>query len=164
MKVLFVCSGNICRSVMAERILKKLSKQYNIKHLEVDSCGILKVDNFPMPQEMIMVLKEEKIEQIAHVPKVINEELVNWADIILVMEKIHLEYIQNNFPAATKKTHLLKEYAQIEDENKEIRDPIGSDYNEYLNCLHEIKISINKLLDRWYKIQDGKNKNKAISE
>jgi len=162
MKVLFVCSGNICRSVMAEYILRKYSSQYNIKELEVDSCGIFKIDNLPMPQEVVRILKDEGIEQIGHVPKVINEELVNWADIILVMEKIHLEFIREHFPAAATKTYLLKEYVQIEDENKEIWDPMGLGYNEYLDCFYEIKISINKLLNRWYRIKNGEDKDKTV--
>lgn len=106
MNVLFVCTGNTCRSPMAEALLKHRAPA----DMHVKSCGITAMSGAPASSQTAEVLREQGIE-MNHQASPISKELVQWADIILTMTASHKEIVWSNYPEGRKKTYTLKEFA-----------------------------------------------------
>ncbi|OLO42269.1 low molecular weight phosphatase family protein [Alkalihalophilus pseudofirmus] len=140
-RVLFVCTGNTCRSPMAEALLKqKLNDE-----IEVQSAGIYAVPGSDASEQTKEVLKERGIS-FAHRSQTLSLELLNWATIVLTMTESHKQLIISQFPEMNKKVFTLKEYAQGEDGfSGDIADPYGGSVNEYRFTAYEIETMIEKL-------------------
>ncbi|MFQ3675444.1 MAG: hypothetical protein SNJ64_02750 [Endomicrobiia bacterium] len=141
MKITFVCSGNVFRSVFAEGYLKKLVEEKKICGIEVFSCGIIAETNFKIPKVLYKIFKMYNIKQKKldeHIPTKVTETILQNSDIILIMDKIHLEFIKTNFNTFLYKTFLLKEYVGILSQ-QEIYDPIGQEEIVYIQSAEEIK-------------------------
>ncbi|MBA4495947.1 low molecular weight protein arginine phosphatase [Paenactinomyces guangxiensis] len=109
MRVLFVCTGNTCRSPMAEAILKKIAGDKQLE-VEVRSAGVSAVNGSPASGNATRVLKEKGIDH-SHRSQIVETELVNWADLILTMTRNHKILIISDFPECADKVFTLKEYA-----------------------------------------------------
>ena len=88
-KVLFVCSGNTCRSPMAERILKQKLKDKNIKNIRVSSAGLYAEEGQPMTVEAAQALKHYKVRASAHKSKLLTKEMLSEYDLIIAMTTAH---------------------------------------------------------------------------
>ncbi|MUG67532.1 low molecular weight protein arginine phosphatase [Paenibacillus campinasensis] len=108
--ILFVCTGNTCRSPMAEGLLRKLAKQRGIE-LEVRSAGVAAVEGMPISRHAESVLKDQDIHDQFY-SKPLTGELVNWADLVLTLTQSHKQYAIRQFPDAADKTYTLKEYVE----------------------------------------------------
>ncbi len=136
--VLFVCSGNTCRSPMAEGIFKTLvSKDY----CEVKSAGTLPMGAVPTSQYAQEVVKEYGGCIKQHHSQTITKELIDWADLILAMEYKHYDTILGISSNAAVKTFLLKEYKRKTRYNK-IFDPVGKDIESYRKAAKEMLSSL----------------------
>lgn len=144
-KILFICTGNTCRSVMAEFVLKKILKERNISDIEVSSAGIAASPAYMISGDLKNVLDEEKMDVSSHVSTQATPGIINDADLILVMEQRHRDVLERILPGAGKKTRLLKEYAG-EDDDFDIADPIGQPERVYRATMNEIRGYITKLL------------------
>ena len=125
--VLFVCSGNTCRSPMAEGIFKTLIDQ---KYCEVQSAGTIAMGGLTAASYAKHVVKEYGVSIDNHQTKSLNRELVDWADLILVMEYKNYEAVLEINPDAVVKTFLLREYKRKTGYN-EVPDPVGRDLAAY---------------------------------
>jgi protein-tyrosine-phosphatase len=98
--VLFVCTGNSCRSVMAEGYLKKLLKEQGRADVEVSSAGMMAIDGAGASFETRAVLEKAGADVSMHRARKVTKELIDRTDLILVMEKIHEENILELAPEA----------------------------------------------------------------
>lgn len=146
-RILFVCTGNICRSVMAEYLLKKKIKDEGLQGLETASQGVAGSPVMKVPDMVVRLMQEIGIDVTAHTSSFLSAEKVGWADLILVMEARHKEIIALRHPDAKDKTFLLHEYAQNENRS-EVPDPIGQKEDAYRECLASLQKAVDNLVKR----------------
>jgi glycine hydroxymethyltransferase len=144
--VLFVCTGNICRSPMAQGLFADLIR--GRRDIEVSSAGIgAGAGQLPSPYA-IEVMNELNLD-IRHIrSKPLMAELVRKADFIFVMTYGHLDSMLLLFPFAAEKTFLLREFeTELPVMEREVSDPIGLSREIYRRCRDEIRSALPRLLD-----------------
>lgn len=147
--LVFVCTGNICRSPIAEGIMKDFILDEVDSHgqslpIKVMSAGTYAVDGSTASEYAIMVAAQHVIDISFHRSRHLSEEIVNEADLILTMEKSHTDIINQTWPRVNN-VYELKSFGQENDNkefNREIMDPIGMGFDVYLNVFNEINDEI----------------------
>jgi protein-tyrosine-phosphatase len=119
---LFVCTGNICRSPMAEYIGRQRLGSGSGWHTA--SAGLMAVPGIPASREAVSVLDEIGIDLTPHRSRPLTAELADEAGLLLVMTRMHAGELIHRFPDAQSKVHLLTEFGPSE-ETPDILDPIG---------------------------------------
>ena len=156
--ILFVCTGNTCRSAMAEGIFKKMLKERteDDSKFNIISAGIFALQGMSPTPEAIKVMAEQDIDISRHIATQIQEDLVKKADLILVMSNTHKDHIKTKFTFAKDKIYLIKEFAQIGEfksiqktnENYKIVDPLGRPTEFYRIVAKELKKNLKNILDK----------------
>ncbi|MFD2170208.1 low molecular weight protein arginine phosphatase [Tumebacillus lipolyticus] len=127
MKLLFVCTGNTCRSAMAEPLMRKRLQQAGLGgRVEVRSAGVAAMSGSPASQGAINVLKAKGLDGAAHAASPLDRELVDWADLILTMGQSHKRAILERYIEALDKTCTLKEFVDDDPQNLAILDEMGA--------------------------------------
>jgi len=141
--ILLLCTGNSCRSVMAEGLFKKYLKDSGKGDIEVASAGIMAIDGFPPTDETISVMKDSGVDVSGYKSKRLTSDLINKSDLVLVMEDIHKDFVIRMDPSAEGKVHLLKKYGANNKrkypEGDGVPDPIGRPIDFYKLSLEIIK-------------------------
>ncbi len=145
--ILFVCSGNACRSPIAEGILKKKLYPIFTDRIKIHSAGTLGIENHPATANAVSVAKEKGVDIFAHSSKGITKKIVEEADLIFVMANQHRNYIAVNFSEHRDKIHLLTNYALdvSEQKNETVKDPIGENLKFYRRVINRIESEIDRI-------------------
>jgi RpiB/LacA/LacB family sugar-phosphate isomerase len=143
--ILFVCTGNICRSPMAEGLFRQALAGRD--DYRVRSAGIGAVDGQPPSAFAVKAMKELGIDISQQRSYMLTVEAVRQADYVFGMTHSHVDTVTLLYPQAAEKTFLLREFDETLDPfEKDISDPIGGSYEVYLNCRDQIEQGIASLL------------------
>jgi glycine hydroxymethyltransferase len=143
--VLFVCTGNVCRSPMAEGIFHQAVQGRG--DYRVLSAGLGAAEGQPPSPFAVQAVKELGIDISGARSRMLTAELVQQADYIFGMTHSQLDTVAMLYPPAAEKTFLLREFDETLDAfDKDISDPIGGSYEVYLNCRDQIEQGIASLL------------------
>jgi protein-tyrosine-phosphatase len=144
-QVLIVCTGNTCRSPMAEGILRRLLEEQGAQLIVVKSAGTSALLGMPASFVAISIMRQYGIDIISHRSQPLSRRLLDKSDLILVMAENHLEVIKKKFPQYLEKVFLLKNFSRIEPvEDPNITDPIGGE----LELFQEVYEDIYRELER----------------
>lgn len=146
--ILMVCSGNSCRSPMAEGMLHDLLIDQYGERVNVHSAGTLGINGAPATELAIQVCRELEVDISSHRSKGIKKEMILEADLILGMAYHHQSKILSLVPEAENKTFLLKAFANYSGSDMDIEDPIGGNYDVYKACRDEIYELLKESLSR----------------
>lgn len=144
--ILFVCTGNSCRSVMAEYLLKKMMGSRD--DVKVSSAGTGVFYSTGASPETIDVLKKEGIDASMHRSQPVTSMLLKKSDFILTMTRLHRAQIIERIPSVEKRVYLLKEFVDPSKKfslDLDIPDPIGRSFHIYEECLSIIKAAAAKV-------------------
>jgi len=142
-RILFVCAGNTCRSPMATGILRKLLPEELLSRVEIDSAGVGAVSGEPALGGAVEAAAARGVDISRHVSKKLTPELVRKADLILVMERSHMDKVREMCPAKTEHVMLLTELGERPARGDgDIADPIGGTEEVYRRCYSQIEISL----------------------
>jgi len=137
-RILFVCTGNTCRSPMAEAMFRTRITDGTV---EVRSAGVAAYDGQSASPHAQQILLEKGIPH-AHASKRLDAGLADWADLILTMTGHHKMLVRQFFPQAAEKVYTLTEYVGYQEQD--IQDPFGGGLDTYRQCAAQIE----HLLDR----------------
>ena len=141
--ILYVCTGNICRSPMAEAYLKKVLTDMHKNNITVCSAGIAALEGLMPSAEAVRAMQSKGIDISTHRSQLLTVELLQKATIILVMTENHRNAILQMDPSAAGKAYLLREFDDNADSRAlDIYDPIGLSGEIYDRCFTQIKSAI----------------------
>jgi len=147
--VLFVCTGNLCRSPMAEGILKDRIERKGTGGIRVSSAGTWGLEGEPAAKHAIDVCSDRGIDLAGHVARRLTPAMIQESDLILTMEMEHLQGVLDLAPDALGKTRMLSQYGPEETRiDREIRDPYGRPRKAYVSCFEEIEGYVDALFDQ----------------
>lgn len=141
--IVFVCTGNICRSAMAEHLLRHWAAQRGLE-LTVSSCGTAAESWYRMPEPARRLLAEEGVPPFEHKARLAARATLREADLILAMTRGHLAHLNDQFPEFSRRTRLFR--AQAGFGEQDVADPMGGGDAVFAACLATIKESLEALL------------------
>jgi len=137
-RILVVCLGNICRSPIAEYVLRKRLANRDVV---VESAGLGAVDGAPIEPHALAVLAAHGIDARGHRARLLDKEMIDRADLVLVMETAQLRYLRWQIPSAAGKTFLLGKWQ----DGAELIDPFGQSRDAFEDVYRTVELAA----ERW---------------
>ncbi len=138
-RIIIVCTGNTCRSPMAEGILKSILDHRGEDGIIVSSAGISGMDSYPAASNAIEAAKHWNIDISGHRARSLTEEMIADADLLLAMSSEHVEFILKADSSAVNKTFLMKAFPKPYSPAQErVDDPIGGLLDQYNRTFLEL--------------------------
>jgi protein-tyrosine-phosphatase len=144
--LLFVCTGNTCRSPMAAAIAEAAVRERGWTHVSVASAGVAAGFASEASPLALDVVREHGLDLSAHRSQQLSADIVEWADLILVMSPSHLFSVSDM--GGGEKVALLTDFVEGDGLGEPIEDPFGSDYEAYERAYEQIERAIGGVLAR----------------
>jgi len=141
--VLMVCVGNICRSPMAEALLIDRLSDSNYSRINIASAGVGALVGHEADATAKELMTEKNIDVSMHRARQLNTELISEYDLILVMEKGHINAVHNIVPSSKGKVHLLGKWSDFE-----ISDPYMQPRREFEVALELIERGVDEWVEK----------------
>lgn len=151
MKVMFICTGNICRSAMAHGLFEKKLIDNNISNVSVYSCGISASIGDTPTYEARRVMEEYDVDISKHIATNIRYSNIEEMDLILCATTSHKNVVISMYPQLQDKVFTMKEYVNYQREYHnpiDIKDPWGYDIDTYRSCAGEIDECLELLINK----------------
>ncbi len=149
-RLLFVCSGNTCRSPMARGILLKYisesMEEGYFQEYEIISAGLYTVDGLPAASEALKAMSLEGIDISSHRSQQVNKDLIWQVDLVLTMTRAQCRESWERFPEKKDKIFSIGEF--IGDKSKDIKDPFGRGEEAYIESCQELKVVLHQVMMR----------------
>ena len=145
-RLLFVCTGNTCRSPMAEELARRAAAERGLE-LECRSAGVAAAGGGASPGA-VRAAEEAGLDLSGHQSSQLGRELVEWADLILCMGESHRWQVADR--GGEEKARLITEYLPADDprRGRPVLDPVGGDLDVYRQTLETLREAVEGLLDR----------------
>ena len=146
MKILYVCSGNTCRSPLAEAMTRAMAAERGLDDLEVGSAGTSAWEGAPPSDGALLIAMERGLDLSNHRARLLDQALVERYDLILVMGPHHRD--RAVALGGGGKSFLITDYASRGASAHAVSDPFGGDLSVYRETADELEGEIRKVLDR----------------
>jgi protein arginine phosphatase len=146
MRILFVCTGNTCRSAIAECLARKLIIERGLSDVEIQSAGTSAWDGAPASDGALLVGMERTLDLSQHRAQTLTRDLIRDADLVLAMGPHHLERIEAL--GGSGKAYLLTDFASRGTSARPVNDPIGGELEMYRSTADELEQEVRRVFDR----------------
>jgi protein-tyrosine phosphatase len=153
--ILIICTGNICRSPMAEGLLEHILPDTLKGSVAVQSAGTHAYDGLEAEPFAVRALLDRGIDIRSHRSRMIDDMMLADADLILAMEEMHREYVRQLLPPGADHVHLLGEFEPQQD-GLEVPDPYGGTLETYQRCAQTINAYLEGVIDHLQKEVHGR--------
>lgn len=146
LNIVFVCTGNICRSPIAEGLLRHKWEQRGRNDLNVSSMGVHGLDDSPPAELAQLVCKEYGFDISSHKARSLKGDELQSADLIFCMEPAQKKFVQTFFPWHRDKVFLLGAWPNKETRKSVIEDPMGGSYEDFQKTFNIILHHVDRIM------------------